>query len=156
MGWKLFAVLSGVLYLNSLFYWFDGGYLPTLLHYGMLVMQLPLLAVTFSYAFDLDFASARTWRPSFWALVLLLAAKVIEDIGPLVRLNELAPHFTIRAIVGALAFIIFFDIFDLVILCVQGLALSRYIRRLNARATNAKLPHYNLPKPKLMFGVGNR
>lgn len=153
MRWKLFAILTGVLYLNSLFQWFHGGYAPTFLHYGMLVVQLPLLAATFCYAFDRDLASVRTWRLSLLGLALLLVAKIIEDIGPFVRVYERAPRFTTRVIAEAYAFILFFDIFDLLVLCVQGVALWRYIRRLDVRRMNAKLPPDNSPRSKLKLGL---
>ncbi|MDK4725208.1 hypothetical protein [Rhizobium phaseoli] len=153
MRWKLFAILTGVLYLNSLFHWFRGDYAPTLLHYGMLVVQLPLLAATFCYAFDRDLASVRTWRLSLSGLALLLVAKIIEGIAPLVRVYEIAPRFTTRAIAEAYAFILFFDIFDLLILCVQGVALWRYIRRLDVRRMNAKVPPDNSPRLRLRLGL---
>lgn len=156
MRWKLFAILTGVLYLNHLFQWFHGGYAPTFLHYGMLVVQLPLLAATFCYAFDRDLASVRTWRLSLWGLALLLVAKIIEDIGPLVRVYQIAPRFATRAIAEASAFILFFDIFDLLVLCVQGVALWSYIRRLDARRMNAKLLHDNSPRSKLRLGLESR
>lgn len=152
MRWELFAILTGVLYLNSLFHWFRGDYAPTLLHYCMLVVELPLLAATFCYAFDRDLASVRIWRLSLSGLALLLVAKIVEGIGPLVRVYEITPRFTTRAIAEAYAFILFFDIFDLLILCVQGVALWRYIRRLDVRRMNAKVPPRQLAEVKAQVG----
>ena len=139
MRWKLFAILTGVLYLNTLYQWFHGGYSPTVLHYCMLVLELPLLVATFCYAFDCDFASTRIWRLSIWGLVFLLVAKIVEDVGSLARVYQIAPRFTTRAIAEASSFILFFAIFELVVLCMQGVALSRYIRRIDVQRMNTEL-----------------
>ncbi|MBB3611316.1 hypothetical protein [Rhizobium sp. BK602] len=129
MGWKIVAVLSIISYLNTLQYWFSGGYEATILHYFFVVLQLPVTVVTACYAFNLRLASARFWQMIKWAFLVGFIATIIEDIGPLSKTLARASQYPLADFLVGLSVVLLIQILTLVGMGVQYAALSRYIKK---------------------------